>query len=525
MKFKIKDSERAMEIVMKMTIRELINQCICPMCFPESNIETVDEYGGLFVFGGKEALLKELINKYKEKCEIKPFVVSDFENGAGGMIEGATKFPNLMGCSEANSDKLAYEMGRIGGTDGISVGFNWTFGPVTDFYHNPNSPVVSSRSAGSTPEQIIKIAGAYMRGVQAAGMMATLKHFPGDGRDVYDQHLTTPTNNSSKEEWNGSEGKCYRELIEQGAMSIMVGHISLPCYDSRDEKTGMYPPATLSKRLITDLLKEELGFEGIIVSDAIGMGGAVSFKNYYEACVTFWESGGDMLLFPNVDKFHERIQPYLESGILKEETLRNRAYRILCVKDQLGILDNINKEVLINGEKDEEVSKEIVNRGVKLVRDRENLIPFDINKDTRILHVVIINNHESYKNYIEKLDEKLAQHAKSIETFVDVGPYKIFNEIIEGKFDLVICSLGGKAEYGVNSCGLYGPVARNMMDGWMKLGTPVIFVAYEDPFAYKRYEAATDTIINLYGLTDYTPERLVDGIIGKNPLSKEIYTL
>ncbi|MDP4088695.1 MAG: glycoside hydrolase family 3 N-terminal domain-containing protein [Bacillota bacterium] len=524
MKFRFKDSNRAMEIVKRMTVRELINQCICPFHFPENNLDNVDEYGGLFVFGGKEIRLKEVISRYKAKCTVKPFIVSDFENGAGGMIDGATRFSSMMGCSETDSAELAYEMGRIGGGEGISAGFNWTFGPVVDLYHNPNSPMVSTRSAGSTPDQVIKIAGAYMKGVQAAGMMATLKHFPGDGRDVYDQHLTTPVNNSSKEEWNQREGRIYRELIEEGVMAIMPGHIALPCYDSREEKTGLYPPATLSGRLMTDLLRGELGFEGVIVSDAVNMGGIVNFKNYYEACALFWEAGGDMLLFPDVNKFHERILPYLENGTLREETLRNRAYRILCVKDMLGILDDINGEVSIDRERNERVSREIVDRGVKLVRDREGLIPFNINKDTRILHVVIINNHESYKNYIDRLNEELAGHAESVETFVDAGPDKLFNEIIEGRFDLVICSLGGKPEYGVNSCDIYGPMVRNMMGGWMKLGTPVIFVACEDPYAYKRYEAAADTIINLYGLTAYTPERLIDGIIGKNPFNKGIYT-
>lgn len=162
----------------------------------------------------------------------------------------------------------------------------------------------SIRAAGEAADIAIDIAGAYMRGMQDGGLAATLKHFSGDGVVSYDQHITTSVNSLSKEDWMGSDGKVYRSLIEQGAYSIMPGHIALPSYDEPDAKIGLCPPATLSYNLMTKLLKQELGFGGIICSAAVTMSGFSGFMNYFVSCATFLKNGGDILLFARTDCVH-----------------------------------------------------------------------------------------------------------------------------------------------------------------------------------------------------------------------------
>ena len=152
-----------------------------------------------------------------------------------------------------------------------------------DIIGNINNPIVTNRSVGENVDAIIKYSGAYVDGLQENGLIATLKHFPGDGYSSDDQHVTTSVNPLSCEDWDNTFGKVYRDLIERGVMAIMPGHIALPAYDEPDEN-GLYPPATVSQNMLTGLLKEKLGFEGLIVSDAVNMGGFCGYMQAVIAC-------------------------------------------------------------------------------------------------------------------------------------------------------------------------------------------------------------------------------------------------
>lgn len=511
MKFKIQNSSRARELVDKMNIRELINQCVCPNFQADQLPE--EEYGAIFVHAAEREKLRKNIPEYIQRCKIPPLIAGDFECGGGSMIKGAAKFPSVMACSQADSAEMAYEAGKFAAVEGLNAGYNWTFGPVVDLVYSSDNPIVTFRSAGNSPGQVVKIAGAYMEGVQSNGMLATLKHFPGDGLDVYDQHLTTTINSLNMESWYEQSGQCFKKLIDAGAMAVMPGHIALPAYDVPDENTGLYPPATLSHRLMTDLLKGELGFEGLIVSDAINMGGFANYMNYYEACACFWECGGDSLLFVNMDGFYEELEKLIENGRLRIETLKDRAYRILCVKEQIGLFGVQNKPGDIDISTQNKLCRKVVESGITLVRDRKGLIPFNIKKNTRVLHLIILNNSDDYKKYICELTGEIRRYTDFVDEVFDPGPNYLFDNVRTGKYDLIICTIGSNQGYGLNVARLHGPVARNMMYGWMKLGTPVIFVSPHDPYIHKEYAAATDTIINTYGLADCTAELVMKGIV------------
>ena len=367
------------------------------------------------------------------------------------------------------------------------------------------------------------MASAYMHGMQDAGLIASAKHFPGDGYDYYDQHLTTTVNNLSMDEWHKKSGKCFKALIDEGVSAIMPGHISLPAYDTPDEKLGLCPPASLSYPLMTDLLKGELGFEGIIVSDAIGMNGAVGFMEYYEACAAFWENGGDVLLFVEMDHLHEELDKLIKNGKLKIQTLINRAYRVLCFKDQIGLFDQTSSVEAFDTKEQEALLEKTVKESITLVRDRENLIPRSIDKDTRILHVIIMNDSESHKSYTDELTNELKKLSDNVTEKTDPGPDVLFFDARDNKYDLIICSIGGALSYGLNVARLHGPIARNMMNGWTKLSTPVIFVSPLQPYIHKEYEPSIDTIINTYGITQCTAKEVAKKIIGKESINKNLY--
>lgn len=519
MKYQIRITEQARELVANMDLNTLLDQLTCRDVGATQSGD-VGPYGSIFFHPNKKEMLAEQMRTYKANCTLPSLITTDMENGPGKMIIGATDFPRLLGCGVADQEDLAYKMGKCAALEGGDSGYNWTLSPCVDILSRPESPMVSTRSAGRTPEQAIKIAGAYMRGLQDHGMMATLKHFPGDGYDIYDQHLTTVINPQSKSEWMQTDGRIYRELIEQGAMSIMPGHIALPAWDNDDYGVGLPPPASLSKKLLTGLLREELGFDGIIVSDAINMGGVVNYMPYYDAMARFWECGGDILLFPRIDeRFYKEMEQQVKGGKLSLDTLRNRAERVLSHKEQMGLFHPPALAPKIDYEAHAAVSRQIVDGCVRTVRDRQNLLPFPIGKQTKVLHVIITNNAQKELELYQSFTKVIETHSDFVTE--KVSPFtgmQMFKTIEEGNFDLVICSIGNRECWGTNVLRLHGYASQSMMCGWMKIGTPVVFVSHYNPYTHLEYQAAMDTVINTYGSIPYTFERVLQGITGKATL-------
>ncbi|HEY5038469.1 MAG TPA: glycoside hydrolase family 3 N-terminal domain-containing protein, partial [bacterium] len=433
MKFKIAPSARALKMADSLSIRDLIAQCICPYYTGEKR----GPFGAMFI-GHEIEQAKERIKIAKGDCAIPPLITSDMECGPGKMVRGLTKFPDMMSLGAANDETLAYEVGKATALEGAWMGYNWTLAPCVDLCENPDSPVVSGRTPGRDPQRVIRITGSYIRGLQDHQMMATMKHFPGDGFTPYDQHLTTVYNPLSMEEWRKQSGKVFGQLVETGVMAVMPGHIGLPAYDERDSETGMFPPATISKKLKVDLLRSELGFEGLIVSDDIGMGGVSGFRNYYECCALFWETGGDCLLFARVSEhFYKEMERFLKSGFLKEATLRNRAARIIAVKEHLGLLDSPAAVPVYDKEKHRELSNRVIEKSATLVRNRKGIIPFSLTKKSKVLHLILSTKLEEEKEIHERFTQALAKVAGVVDEKVAPGSEWLHEAAISGGYDLI----------------------------------------------------------------------------------------
>lgn len=525
MKYRIIVTDRAKSMVEEMGFRRLLKQVCCPT-LGRIGAEKLEEFGAMFFHPMERAELERSIRRLKEVSDIPPFIVSDMECGPGNMILGATKFTSMMGLSQTNSEELAYKAGRIAAGEAGEIGYNWTFSPVADLAIDPDSPVVSTRSAGNQPEQAIKIAGAYMDGLQEHGMMATIKHFPGDGYSSWDQHLTTPSLTLDAAAWRNGPGRVFQALIDRGAMTIMPGHIALPAFDEPDER-GLYPPATVSSKLLIDLLRQEMGFEGLVVSDAIEMGGVVGYMNYYDACAAALTNGCDMLLFPRMDeRFYQEMEQRHKDGRLTLETLRDRASRIVALKQQFRLFDDSSKDkgsFILDRTANAAVAKEVSERSITVVRDRGGLLPYRITPETKVLHAVIVNHHDRYGELWERMKREIGRLAGTVDQWLDPGPDALFEAAREHAYDVILCSIGSRLSYGLNVVRLHDEVARNMMGGWTKLGTPVIFIAHFHPFVHKEYEASIDTIVNTYGDIECTAELLMESITGARPVNAGLF--
>jgi beta-N-acetylhexosaminidase len=502
----------------RMTFRQALAQVCCPLL----NFDASETYGGAHLGGGPRDVVAARIERLNAASDVPPLCTADLECGPGNML-GLTAFPDLMALGANDSEPLAYEVGRVTALEGRSLGLHWTFSPCVDIAALPDSPVVSTRSAGRSVERVVKTCRGYMSGLEDHGMLATLKHFPGDGYTTFDQHLTTVQSPLAMDEWWQGPGEVYRQLIDAGAKTVMAGHIALPAYDQPDRELGLCPPATLSRRLLTDLLRGELGFEGLVVSDAMGMGGVAGFMNPFESYARFLEAGGDCVLFARVTdpRFYEEMEGLVQKGLLREETVYARVTRMLALKEDLGLLDDRSPPSMFDASSHATLAERVVDGSVTLVRDRTGVLPRVLTLSTRVLHIVVASDYEVHKAAYDGLSRALARRC-SVDTWVDPGPQRVFEHLRNHDLDLVVCSIGAASSWGVNVVRLHGPVARNLMEGWMRLGTPVIFVSHFHPYVHLEYDALMDCVINTYKSLEISGERVVRGITGEAPFTGKL---
>ncbi len=286
--------------------------------------------GGLFVRDYRKDNLSVMV-PLRHELDIPLIFAADMEynRAAGNGI-----VPTQMSAAAAPpewTEKRAYLLGR----EARALGNDWLFQPVLDLNGNPESPEMNVRTYGDDPELVAKMVLAHLKGLRKAGIAATGKHFPGAGMDDRDQHICTSVNPLSIPAWMNSYGKIWRAAIAAGMETVMPGHISFPAWCGQSECDAM--PATLEPRLMNDLLRKELGFQGVIVSDAATMGGLTSRCPVEKCAVEFLKAGGDVFLFADPVLDFKRILDAVRSGYLPEARVRDAACRVLRLKEMLQV--------------------------------------------------------------------------------------------------------------------------------------------------------------------------------------------
>lgn len=289
--------------------------------------------GGLILFGGQVYETARLTNDLQRLAKIPLLIASDFERGAGNQISRATLFPPLMSLGAAGSEELAYQMGRITALEGRALGIHMTYAPVVDVNVNPDNPIINTRAVGEDPGLVGRIAAAFIRGAQEHGMMATAKHFPGHGDTDQDSHSLLPTIEADLERLERVELAPFRQAVEAGVKAVMTAHLFVP---SLDPTPGL--PATLSRPILTELLREKMGFRGLIVTDAIEMAGVMNTFSTEEASLLALLAGADLLLLPpEPAKVIAHLARAAREGKVPMQRIDEAARRILEAKASLGL--------------------------------------------------------------------------------------------------------------------------------------------------------------------------------------------
>src|SRR5713226_4101847 len=327
-----------------------------------------------------------LSNQLQAKAKVPLLIGADFERGSAMRLDEGTSFPTQMAIAAGGDPRDAYTMGKITAIEARQAGVHWVYAPVADVNNNPGNPIINTRSFGEDPARVSEFVSAYVRGVEENGGLATAKHFPGHGDTAADSHIDLPVIRADRARLESLELLPFRAAIAAGAGSVMTGHLSVPALEP-DPNT----PATLSSNILTGMLRKELGYEGLIVTDAMDMGGITVRYAPGEAAVRAIVAGVDALLMPPVpDAAFEALQAAVKSGRISKARLDSSVRRILQAKARLGLhanrlvdLNALNQKFgSVAGQKE---AQEISDRGVTLLRDMPHRLPLDATKPSRAL--------------------------------------------------------------------------------------------------------------------------------------------
>ena len=402
-----------------MTLEEKAGQVFCPLGLA-GNEEILHSMicglgiGGIMYRPGPKAVIQETHRRIQSMAKIPLLLAANTEAGGSGLSFEGTGFGAPMAVAATGDPEDAYRMGYVACHEGAAMGLNWSFAPIIDIDMDFHNPITNTRTFGSDPDRIIACASNYLDAADECGVAVSIKHFPGDGVDERDQHILTSVNSLSCDEWMQTYGRIYKTLIDKGAKTVMVGHIAQPAWvkklNPEATKREMLRPGSLSKELMTGLLRGELGFNGLISTDSSAMVGMTVAMPRRLAVPSAIENGADMILFnKDLMEDYQYLLAGVKEGILSMTRLDEAVTRILATKAALGLHRKQKEGTLVPPpEALAEVGKpefrawsdDVADRAVTLVHDRQDLLPISPEKFPRLYLNVIQKSNDPNDPYV-----------------------------------------------------------------------------------------------------------------------------
>lgn len=510
---------------MKITDLSLREKVLQTVVLRHTNACPVSENVGAVFFGGEiiteaeDIGLNEARNtlaRYKKNAKIPPLITSDFENGCGSMVKCLTPLPYLSSLGAANDEKLAYDYGKATALEGRSIGANWSFSPVCDLLTNFRNPLVNVRSMTDDPALAARLLSAVIRGMQDHGLAACAKHFPGDGVDYRDQHIVTTANTLPMDQWWQLHGKVFQDLIDAGVMSVMPGHISLPEYQKERHENGLALPATLSRELIQDLLKGEMGFSGVVVTDALDMGGFLGWYPDKRRCqIESFKAGCDMMLWPT-DEYVDDLVEAVERGYIPMERLDDAVSRVLRMKETLGLLDDDDSAIELTEEEHTfvaAVQQRTAEQSITLIRDKNGQFPLRPEKTKRITVVPVTH-------YAPALEEAklLCKELENRGFEVNYKPEKLTYADVQ-ECDMLLYALFSRSFRPIGFLDFHSDEARKLrfyLNGGVD---KTVVVSFGSPYFGQQYFERANTYVNAYSMLSPSVKAFVRAATGEIPFS------
>ncbi len=491
--------------------------------------QVVDNHvGGIILFRGPVYESLVLMNRMQQLARHPLLISADLEAGAGMRFDDTVNFPWNMAVGATGNPEYARRQGAITAREALALGVQQIYAPVVDVNNNAANPVINVRSYGEDPAAVARFGAAFTEGAQGAGVIATAKHFPGHGDTAVDSHRGLPEINVSRERLNAIELAPFRATVAAGVGAVMVAHIGLPQIDPttvkplpRDQKIRPLDtdeageivaesasiPATVSP-VVGKLLRNDLNFRGLIVTDALSMSGLTIYFNQDEAAVRALEAGADMLLKPadNDAAFRGVVQAVL-SGRLTEKRIEQSARKILAAKYDLGLakqrITSVDRVDMIVGSADVgQLAREISEHAITLVRNDDKLVPLNsLKPDARIFNLAITNGDDRLI-VAGVFAAAMASLGRRVETVVlddRSSEADVQNALARARSaDLVIASLYGRVRTGqARSVGLPEPGAK-ALSALIERKAAVVGISFGNPYLLQSFPALR-TYLVAYG--------------------------
>jgi beta-glucosidase-like glycosyl hydrolase/CubicO group peptidase (beta-lactamase class C family) len=459
-----------------------------------------------------------LNNQLQSKSKLPLLIGADFERGSAMRLDEGTSFPTQMAIAAGGDPRDAYTMGKITALEARQAGVHWIYAPVADVNNNPGNPIINTRSFGEDAVRVSEFVSSYVRGVEENGGLATAKHFPGHGDTAADSHIDLPVIRADRQRLDSLELVPFRAAIAAGAGSVMTGHLNVPALEP-DPNT----PATLSSHILTGVLREELGFQGLVVTDAMDMGGITVRFAPGESAVRAVLAGADCLLMPPVpDAAFEALQHSVKSGRISRERLDASVRRILEAKARLGL--NKNRLVDVNGISAhfgetvwQKQAQEISDRGITLLRDTPHRLPLDGIKPSRALLLAFYADPEPTPG--EDLERELRSRFDSVTTiradtrFRDAANVKLPSP---DSYDVAVLALFVRVSDRKGNVDV--PVEQAALaEQLYKTGKPVVTLAFGSPYLIESFPQA-ETWLGAFGISDVAQISMARALFGEIPV-------
>jgi beta-glucosidase-like glycosyl hydrolase len=546
----------------KMSLDEKIGQMIVSSfssTFISSDSEEYDRLsrlvskyriGGFHVFGGAEPIPQVLLNPtygavilgqpleaasmHNRLQAISPVPLmnsADFETGVGMRISGATTFPKAMAFGAAGDEKLAYEAGRITGVEARAIGVQVNFAPVVDVNNNSRNPVINVRSFGEDPARVGALGAAFVRGMQSAGVIATLKHFPGHGDTDVDSHLGLPVIQKPREQLDRVELPPFRAGIAADVGAVMSAHIEVPSLDP-----AANTPGTLSRPMVTDLLRNELGFKGLIYTDSMGMAGVTRLYDPAAAAVRAVKAGNDIVLHsPDDEKALEGIKAAVENGEIPMAQIDASVMRILEAKARVGLhktklvnLDAVSS--IVGARAHKAVASEVSQRSITLIKDERNDVPLKLSREASVLYLSALDYPSGWRiaapsrTFIPELRNRFP-NVTAIELSDRTTPSEV--ELVRAmapRFDAIVVSTFVRAASASGRMDLSPSIVRLLNDLSRRTGeskTPFVTVMFGNPYT-ALFLKDLPAVLLTYDFYDGAETSAVRALVGEAPIGGKL---
>lgn len=519
-----KDEDWVRKTLKSMTLEEKIGQ----MFMADANVvfwnreseefkklqhQIVDnKVGGVLVFRSEVLATALSTNRWQEMAKIPLLISADLEMGMGMRFDQTPWWAPNMAVAATGDVKWARLQGEATALQARAMGVNWLFAPTSDVNNNPNNPVINVRSFGEDPATVATFAKAFIEGAQAAGAMACAKHFPGHGDTATDSHIGLPVVNVSRERLLNLELVPFRAAVEAHVGGVMSAHIALPQIEpdlaapvrtldereaaatefrslTEENSTRVTLPGTLSPKVLTGLLRDELKFNGVVVTDAMNMAGISARYTAAEAAIKTIKAGADMIeKSPDIDAAIAGIKEAVAKGEIPEARINASVERILRAKVALGLnrqkLIDLNEvDRVVNDPKFLAVADQIAEHSITLARDERKLLPIPANAKIFNLTFTDEEDRAITKPFVEELQkrssavESATLDARASEEEIA----RVLSKLGSSKYDAVIYSVAVRARSGKGSVAL-PPTAKRLVNELVKRQLPMLVISFGNPY-------------------------------------------